>query len=140
MLTDKKEKKEKMVETIIGPETVIEGKIKLPTSLRIDGKIYGEVECQGDIFIGKDGYVEPTIKAKNINIAGEVRGDLYTTEKVYVQPKGKLIGSATSKGIVIDDGGIFSGESTIVEDEKDVKSKKKDTKNNNKKDKQVANY
>ncbi|MBP1949304.1 protein CcmA, bactofilin family [Virgibacillus subterraneus] len=121
----KKEKQQKIVDTIIGQGTVIEGKIKHPSSLRIDGKIYGEVDCAGDVFIGKDGYVEPTIKGKNIIIAGEVNGDLYTSEKVHVQPSGKLSGSATTKGIIIDDGGTFNGESTIKNNDNKASEKKK---------------
>jgi cytoskeletal protein CcmA (bactofilin family) len=118
-------KNEKIVETIIGTETVIEGNIKLPTSLRIDGKVYGEIDCSGDIFIGKDGYVEPTIKAKNVVIAGEVKGDLFTSEKVHIQPCGKLTGSATTQGIIIDDGGIFNGKSTIEQSDHKTSSNKK---------------
>ncbi|MFD2045688.1 polymer-forming cytoskeletal protein [Ornithinibacillus salinisoli] len=120
-------KNEKIIETIIGTETVIEGKIKLPTSLRIDGKVHGEVDCSGDVFIGKDGYVEPVVKAKNIVIAGEVKGDVITTEKIHVQPSGKLTGSATSKGIIIEDGGVFNGNSTIEEVESKSKQKKNKT-------------
>ncbi|GGM27802.1 hypothetical protein GCM10011351_12110 [Paraliobacillus quinghaiensis] len=122
----KGKKSEKVIDTIIGKETVIEGKIKLPTSLRVDGKIYGEVDCSGDVFIGKSGYVEPTIKAKNITIAGEVKGDIYTSEKVYIQPNGSLTGSATSKGIIVEDGGVFNGKSTIeIKDSKTTSKKKK---------------
>ncbi len=128
----KKEKKQTIVDTIIGQGTIIEGKVKHPSSLRIDGKIYGEVECAGDVFIGKDGYVEPTIKGKNIIIAGEVNGDLYTSEKVHVQPSGKLSGSATTKGIIIDDGGVFNGESTIQDNDNKASSDKKKKKQNEK--------
>ncbi|MGP4107996.1 bactofilin family protein [Virgibacillus sp. L01] len=128
----KKEKKQTIVDTIIGQGTIIEGKIKHPSSLRIDGKIYGEVDCAGDVFIGKDGYVEPTIKGKNIIIAGEVNGDLYTSEKVHVQPSGKLSGSATTKGIIIDDGGVFNGESIIQDNDNKASSDKKKKKQNEK--------
>lgn len=124
-----KDKKEKVVDTIIGPDTVIEGKIKIPSSLRVDGKVYGEVYCNGDVYIGKNGYIEPIVKAKNIIIAGEARGDLFIAEKVHVQAKGKLIGNATSKGLIIDDGGIFSGESTI-EDGESSNSEKQDKQHN----------
>jgi len=121
----KGKKSEKVIDTIIGKETVIEGKIKLPTSLRVDGKIYGEVDCSGDVFVGKSGYIQPTIKAKNITIAGEVKGDVYTTEKVYIQPNGSLTGSATTKGIIVEDGGIFNGKSTIELKETKTSTKKK---------------
>ncbi|MUK88177.1 polymer-forming cytoskeletal protein [Ornithinibacillus sp. L9] len=135
MLKGKKD--ETVIDTIIGTETVIEGKISLPTSLRIDGKIYGEVECSGDVFIGKDGYAEPSIKAKNIVISGEVNGDVVTSEKIHIQPSGKLSGSAISKGIIIEDGGVFNGNSTI--EESDATSSKKKKKQAKEPKQEVAN-
>lgn len=120
-----KKKDEKVIETIIGSDTVIEGKITLATSLRVDGKVMGEIVSNGDVYIGKDAYVEPSIKAKNIVIAGEVRGDVETTEKVQIEAKGKLTGSATSRGIIIEDGGIFNGNSVIVDGEEKGKKRNK---------------
>lgn len=115
MFKNKKNRRQKMVDTIISSETIIEGKITHPTSIRIDGKVYGEIECAGDVYIGKTGYVEPSIQAKNILLAGEVNGDIHAFEKVHIQPSGKLTGRSTTKGMVIDEGGTFNGESRIIE-------------------------
>lgn len=115
MITKKRD--EKVIETIIGKETVIEGKITLPTSLRIDGKIIGEIESSGDVYIGKDAYVEPSVKAKNVIIAGQVKGDVHAAEKVHIEATGHLNGSTTARGIIIEDGGIFNGNSTVIEAE-----------------------
>ncbi|WP_440897691.1 bactofilin family protein [Amphibacillus sp. Q70] len=119
----KEKKNSKVVETIIGKETTIEGKIKLPTSLRIDGKVYGEIECEGDVTIGKKGYVEPAIQAKNVIIAGEVKGEVKTSQKVHVHSCGTLSGNITSEGIIIDEGGIFNGSSSVKSPAKEKKSK-----------------
>ncbi|MFS0673670.1 bactofilin family protein [Ornithinibacillus sp. 179-J 7C1 HS] len=119
-----KKKNEKVIETIIGAETVIEGKITLPTSLRVDGKIIGEIECSGDVFIGQDAHVEPKIKAKNVVIAGEVKGEVETTEKIQIEAKGTLNGTATSRGIIIEDGGVFNGNSVILDAEEKGRKKK----------------
>lgn len=119
-----KKKEEQVIQTIIGSETVIEGKITLPNSLRVDGKVIGEIDCRGDVYIGKDAYVEPSIKAKNVVIAGEVKGEVETTEKIQIESKGKLNGNATSRGIIIEDGGLFNGNSVILETEEKGKKKK----------------
>ncbi|MBU5593769.1 polymer-forming cytoskeletal protein [Amphibacillus sp. MSJ-3] len=111
MLKGKKD--HKVIETIIGKETVIEGKIKLPTSLRIDGKVYGDIECEGDVIIGKKGYVEPAIQAKNVIIAGEAKGEIKTSQKVHIHSCGVLSGNISSEGIIIDEGGVFNGNSSI---------------------------
>ncbi|WAA12259.1 bactofilin family protein [Fervidibacillus halotolerans] len=120
-----KKRDERSIETIISKETVIEGKITLPSSLRIDGKILGEIESSGDVYIGKGAHVEPTVRAKNIIVAGEVKGDVHATEKIRIEATGKLNGTISARGIIIEDGGIFNGSSTIVEAEETVGLKSK---------------
>lgn len=120
-----KKRKHKVIETIIGKETIIEGKIKLPTSLRIDGKVYGEIECEGNVYIGKSGYTEPAIKAKNVIVAGEANGVIKATEKVQIHTKGKIAGDIHSQGLIIEDGGVFNGGSTILTPNKKAKEQPK---------------
>lgn len=117
----KREKKDlSTIDTIISPMTLIEGKITHPKSLRIDGKLIGEVHCEGDVYIGKEGKTEPFLKAKNLIISGEVNGEIFVSEKVYIKPTGKLNGSITSKGIIIDEGGVFIGNSKINNNEDNI--------------------
>lgn len=120
MLGNRKRRKQKVVDTIVSEGTVIEGKLSHEKSLRIDGKVHGEIVCDGDVHIGKSGYVETTIKANNIIISGEVTGDVHAIDNVHIQPTGRLTGSVTTKGIIIDEGGIFNGESMITTDEEKV--------------------
>lgn len=130
-----------MVDTIISQNTVIEGKMTHPSSLRIDGKVYGEIKCEGDVYIGKDGYVEPKIKGKNIIVAGEVKGEVYSTEKVHVQPNGKLTGDVTTKRIIIEDKGIFNGNCKIMEEVQPSTNKKsKITERNNQEKVATSNH
>lgn len=125
MLSKKEQRSQRSIDTIIGLNTIVEGKVTHPKSLRIDGKVIGEVICDGDVFIGKSGSVEPQIQAKNLTIAGTVDGKITITEKVHIMPTGKLSGTVTSKGIVIEEGGIFNGHSIIEQ------TKKVDKKSNN---------
>lgn len=110
---NKEAKKLANIDTIIGAETVVEGKITLHSSVRIDGKVYGEVECDGDVTIGESGYVETYIKARNIIIAGTVEGTVKATEKLHVFGTGKLNGSAIMSNLIIEDGGHFTGQSSM---------------------------
>lgn len=124
MFGNRSNKKKKVVDTIISEGTVIEGKINHETSLRVDGKVYGEIACDGDVYIGKSGYAENAIEANNIIISGEVDGNIHAKDKVHIQPSGKLSGSVKTTGLVIDDGGTFNGESIITSDEKESKKLK----------------
>lgn len=114
MFKRKKEKQQEMVDTIIATDTVVEGKIIHPKSLRIDGKVYGAIKCEGDVYIGKTGFIEPSVTARNVYIAGEIDGNVHATEKIHIQPSGTLEGKSKTKGLIIDEGGSFSGESIII--------------------------
>jgi len=120
MFSKKGSKKQDTIDTIISPMTVIEGKITHPKSLRIDGKLIGEVHCEGDVYIGKEGITEPLIKANNLVISGEANGDIVVNGKVHIKSTGKLNGSITSKGIIIDEGGVFTGNSKIIQNEDNI--------------------
>src|SRR5690625_2373805 len=117
----KDSKNRKSVNTIISPMTVIEGTIRHPKSLRIDGKIIGEIHCDGDVFIGKSGCAEPFVYVKNIIIAGAFKGEINASGKVHIMPSGKVTGTVTSKGIIIDEGGIFNGQSTVETENEPIK-------------------
>lgn len=129
--------KTKTFDTIIGAETTIEGSIRLKTSLRVEGKIIGEVECDGDVIIGKEGSIEPKIKAKNIIVSGIVKGDLYASEKLHILTGGSFSGKAKMNGIIIEEGGQFNGESSMnqvfeLSSSDNKKNKKVSSSNDNK--------
>src|SRR6056297_911362 len=79
------------VETILGNGTNIEGDIKTKGSIRIEGEISGNINADGDIFVGEDGRVKAEIKARNVILAGRVEGNI-SAKKLEVLPSGKLIG------------------------------------------------
>jgi cytoskeletal protein CcmA (bactofilin family) len=115
----KKNKKLQNLDTVIGPETVIHGNINVKTSLRVDGKVFGEVICDGDITIGESGYVESSIIARNIIIAGSASGNVQANEKLHILSTGSFNGSTILNAIVIEEGGVFQGESMMQKDKED---------------------
>ncbi|MCD8509595.1 MAG: polymer-forming cytoskeletal protein [Bacillus sp. (in: Bacteria)] len=134
MFSKQNEKKLSEVATIIGAETTIEGSISISSSIRIDGKVQGKVECSGDVTIGKDGHVEKHITARNLFIAGTVKGSVNVEEKVHIFETGVLEGKVQMKTLVIDENGQFRGESimngakagkNIVAIEKEIEQDKK---------------
>lgn len=109
----KNEKKLTEISTIIGEETTVEGTLNVNSSIRIDGKVYGEIKCSGDVTVGKDGFVENSITARNLFIAGKVKGDVKVEHKIHIYDTGNLNGKAEMSVIVIDENGYFHGESIM---------------------------
>lgn len=98
-------------ETIIGPKTTIYGRIATEVSLRIDGKVVGNIESvaskggglptQIAIAIGEGALVTGDLRANRILIAGSVQGNVYATERVELLDGAKVIGDITYGEITI---------------------------------------
>ncbi len=95
--------------TLIAPGALFEGKLRAKGMLRVDGTVIGEISCDGNMVIGKDGKVEAKVEAVNLTIGGVLKGDVKVAERLEVLPTGRLEGNASTKIIVIEDGGFFSG-------------------------------
>ncbi len=101
--------------TIIGKGSVIDGKIKIKNSIRIDGKVKGEISSSGTVTIGSEGEVEGTINASNAIIGGKVRGKMNVQSNIILEKNSVLVGDLKTQKLNIAEGAIFDGN-CIMED------------------------
>ena len=110
--------------TIIGKGTVINGDMNVQNSLRIDGKVIGNVSATDTVIVGKEGEVEGKVRGKNILLAGIVKGNVNASDKVYLETKASIFGDIKSSKLVIDEGAVFDGKSQMKNDPKSHAKKK----------------
>ena len=103
-------------DTLIGKETVLEGKVESEASLRIEGKVKGNVHCEGDCTVGEQGEIEADIHAHSVIIAGKVKGNVYAKEKLHVLSSGKLEGNISAARLIMEEGALFNGQSDMKAD------------------------
>ena len=96
--------------TIIGKGSTFTGDINVQNSLRVDGKVKGNVSCTDTVVVGKEGEVEGQVKAKNVLLAGKLSGQIVSTGKVYLEAKACILGDIKAVRLVIDDGAVFDGK------------------------------
>lgn len=99
---------EKM-DTIIGKDSQFQGVITATGTVRIDGEYKGEIKAKGDLVIGETGRVEATVEARNVLLAGYLRGNIVAQGKVDLAPTAKLIGDMKVKNLLIEEGAVFKG-------------------------------
>ena len=101
--------------TVIAEGVEVEGKILSPGSIRVDGKVKGDISAASDIVIGKEGDIEANINTKDAIIAGSFKGNMKASGEVEITPTGKFTGNLTQKDalLTIARGGLFKGESVI---------------------------
>lgn len=94
-------------------------------SLRVDGCIRGEVECEKAVLVGEAARVFANITADEVQIAGTVHGDITARRKITLQRTAVVIGDLTTPGIVIEEGAKLKGRIVIGSDEEPVRDAKK---------------
>jgi cytoskeletal protein CcmA (bactofilin family) len=96
--------------SLVGAGTTIEGKLKSDGSVRIDGKVVGDVAAKSNVTVGATGTVDGTISAANISLAGRVLGTLIASEKLVLENKSVMRGDIRAAKLVVDEGAVFDGQ------------------------------
>jgi len=110
-------KEEKRLEQQMGPDvnivtegTVIKGNIKAKDSIRISGKLEGDVDCDKMIWVSKRGRVDGMIQAMGAIIEGEINGNIKLVNQLELRSTGRIIGDIISAKIAMAEGCFYEGE------------------------------
>ncbi len=103
--------------TSIDATTTISGKLRCGETIRIDGRMKGEIRCDKTVIVGQGAIVEATIQADAIVIAGYVKGDIVAKRKVTLESSGRVTGDLSTPGIVIEEGAKLEGRIVIGAEE-----------------------
>ena len=96
--------------TIIGKGTLVEGNMNVQNSLRIDGKVIGNVETTDTVIVGKEGEVEGEVRTKNVLLAGKVKGNVAASGKMFLESTAAIHGDIKASQLVVDEGAVFNGK------------------------------
>jgi cytoskeletal protein CcmA (bactofilin family) len=99
--------------TIVGQGAKLEGTVVSAGSLRIDGQVKGQVNADGDVMLAPTSQVEADIRAQNVSVAGRFKGSIVVKGRAEIARGGRVDGNITSKTLVVEDGAIFQGQSTM---------------------------
>jgi cytoskeletal protein CcmA (bactofilin family) len=96
-------------QTVLSKDAVFEGKIISKDSVKIDGRLVGEVSSEATIELGETGSVEGNVTAVHVITAGRIKGAIQAREKVELKGKSRLEGDLVTTRLVIEDGAQFEG-------------------------------
>ena len=100
-------------DTLIGKTSEIYGRMVVGESLRIDGKVVGNIESEENskvtVAVGEDGEVIGDIFAYRVMVAGKVEGNIYAIERVEFHQTAQVRGDVTYGSIGIEHGARVIG-------------------------------
>ena len=99
--------------TIVGQGAKLEGTLVSAGSLRVDGQVKGQINAEGDVMLSAQSHVEADIRADSVTVAGRFKGNILVKGKAELARGGRIDGNVTSKVLVVQEGGIFCGQSMM---------------------------
>lgn len=103
---------------VIGKGMVIRGQITSKESMYVDGEVDGSFtlpDCR--LTIGPNGRVDAKVKAREVEVMGNVSGDMEASKKITIRKGGRLVGDLRTPGIVIEEGAYYKGKIEILNSE-----------------------
>lgn len=108
----KKDKKynSDIVNTVIGEDTAIKGTVHSQRSIRVEGSLEGEINSQGEVYIGANSHVKAMVFGRDVVVAGEVVGNIESVKSLVITKTGKVYGDISGDQLIIEEGGIYKGK------------------------------
>ena len=100
---------EKDLDTILAGDIDFQGMLSFEKPLMIKGHFNGEIEAEGDLFIGEDAVVEAKITANKVSVRGKVKGNIYALSYVELFSSAVVIGDIISPCMEMEKGCQFNG-------------------------------
>ena len=100
-------------QSVISNEIEIIGTIKGSGSVRIDGKLEGELHCTGDAVIGKSAQIKGNIVVTSATIEGAVNGNITAKDRIEMKSTARVTGDIRAKRLSVEDGVTFIGLSEV---------------------------
>ncbi|MFQ5855761.1 MAG: polymer-forming cytoskeletal protein [Anaerolineae bacterium] len=105
------------IENVIGSSADFRGDLKTEGGIRIDGVFEGTVESQSNVIIGENARVVADVAAFNITVAGLVEGNITAFGRLEILATGRVVGDVQAGALLIEDGGVFQGQSLMTADQ-----------------------
>ncbi len=102
--------------SIIGAGSVWQGNFSTDGSVRLDGKVSGEVKAAGTVHITDGAQVNAVVQARFVVVAGSFDGQLYCSERLELLPSSRVKGAITTPQISVGEGAFIDGEIHMVEE------------------------
>ena len=110
---DEKEKGSAQPDEIIaflGKGTEFKGIITYAGTVRIDGKVEGEIITQGKLIVGETAVITAEVSAGTVICGGKIAGNIRASQRVHLLSKAVMTGSVNTPNLIIEEGVSFNGK------------------------------
>ena len=95
--------------SVLDAKLSVVGDLETEGTLRIDGRLRGNVRRADLVVLGPEATVEGDITAREVVVGGAVLGNIVADERAEVQPTAVVSGDITTGAVLIHEGGAVRG-------------------------------
>lgn len=113
---DRKDGSGEGVISIVGPEMRVTGDLETDATVRIEGRVQGNILAGKAVVIGKDGEVEGDVHTQDAVISGRIQGSLTAASRLEVQATARIDGDVHARRLQLEEGALLNGRVRMSED------------------------
>lgn len=103
--------------SLLGQGSAFNGKLTFMGTVRIEGRMDGEIVSDDTLVVADGGEVRGIINVGTLIVTGGlVEATVNAKQAVEIHPGGKVVGEVTSPVFQIERGAFFQGQSRMPED------------------------
>ena len=107
-------KKSEEIHAFLGPQTTVEGNLKVDGTVRIDGHVKGSIASEGcTMIVGEKAVIEADISVHTVTVSGEVKGNVSASHRIQLCPTARVFGDLHAPEVLVDAGAVLDGRCTI---------------------------
>ncbi len=96
--------------SLVAKEAVWDGKLSSSGDVRVEGRLQGEIQTEGTLYVAAQARVQGVVRARNVILAGEIEGQLRCDERLEILPGGSARGEIDTGTLVVHEGAFIESK------------------------------
>lgn len=111
------------ITAFLGKGTEFKGVLSFEGTIRVDGKVEGEVVSKDTLIAGDGAFLQGEISVGTIISSGKIVGNINASQKVHILAPGVVQGNIKTPKLIIEEGVTFDGKCEMAGEKKAVEQK-----------------
>ena len=111
------------ITAFLGKGTEFKGVLSFEGTIRVDGKLDGEVVSTDTLIAGDEAFLQGEISVGTIISSGRIAGNINASQKVHILAPGIIEGNIKTPKLIIEEGVTFDGKCEMASHRKSTDQK-----------------
>jgi cytoskeletal protein CcmA (bactofilin family) len=111
------------ISAFLGKGTEFKGVLSFEGTIRVDGKIEGEVISKDTLIAGDGAFLQGEISVGTIISSGKIVGNINASQQVHLLAPANIQGNIKTPKLIIEEGVTFDGKCEMAGEKKSAEQK-----------------